>query len=85
MKEFEADNAMGVYNLSRHNKDKLRACYFKEAVSNEQFGGVVFIFHDPYRKLNIDLLFTGNGDLLISDYYGASMERESIFYVKLGA
>lgn len=83
MKDFEPDNAMGVYTLNRHNKEKLRACFFKEVLVNEQLGGVVFVFFDPYRKLKIDLLFTGAGDLLISDYYGDSMNRETIFYVKI--
>lgn len=83
MKDFSPDDAMGVYPISRNNRDKLRACFFKEVLINEQLGGVIFVFYDPYRQLQIDLLFTGAGELLLSDYYGESMKRENIYYLKI--
>ena len=83
--KFQPDSAMGVYALTAINRAKLKSCTFKEVVECEQFNGFVFVFNDPYRKLNIDILFTGYGELLISDFYGESMKREDIFYIKLGA
>lgn len=76
-------DAMALYSLTSQNKKKLKGCNFKETLENEQIRGRIFIFNDPYRKLNIDIVFTEYGELYISDFYGESMERESIFYVKL--
>ncbi|MBQ0066585.1 MAG: hypothetical protein KBS60_00130 [Phascolarctobacterium sp.] len=76
-------DAMGLYSLTERNKVKLKGCEFSRVENLEQFKGVAFVFNDPYRKLNIDVVFTDYGETLISDYYGESMNRNDIFYVIL--
>ena len=74
---------MGVYPFDRRNKEKLLGCEFIEQADCEQLDATVFVFQDKYRKLNIDLFFTSNGELLIGDYYGATMKREEMSFVIL--
>lgn len=81
--EKEVDYAMGVYPFGRRNKDKLLGCEFKEQLYCEQLNAQVFVFQDKYRKLNIDLFFMSNGEMLIGDYYGETMKREEMFFVIL--
>lgn len=80
----EIDCAMGLYSFGRRNKDKLLCCEFLEQIESEQPKGKVFIFQDKYRKLKIDLFFLDSGELLIGDYYGETMKREDMFYVRVG-
>lgn len=79
----EIDCAMGVYPFDRRNKEKLLGCEFIEQTDCDQLNAKVFVFQDKYRKLNIDLFFMSNGELLIGDYYGATMKREEMFHVIL--
>ena len=79
----EIDSAMGVYPFGRRNKDKLLGCEYVEQTDCEQLEATVFVFQDKYRKLKIDLFFLKNGELLISDYYGETMQREDMFFVKV--
>lgn len=75
-------NAIGAYAINAQNRQRLGGFVYKETVYNKQFGAKVFIFNDPYRKVNVDLLFTGNGGLYISDLYGETMNRDDLFYIK---
>lgn len=43
----------------------------------------VFIFSNPYRKANIDVVFL-DGKLFITDWYGESIDREELQYVRVG-
>lgn len=79
----ETECVMGVYSFGRRNKDKLLGCEFVEQTECKQLDAKVFVFQDKYRKLNIDLFFMSNGELLIGDYYGATMKREEMSYVIL--
>lgn len=79
----ESDYAMGVYPFGRRNKDKLLGCEFIEQTYCEQLDAQVFVFRDKYRKLNIDLFFMSNGEVMIGDYYGETMKREEMSFVVL--
>lgn len=75
-------NAIGAYAIDTQNRQRLGGFVFQRTTHNKQFGAEVFIFNDPYRKVNVDLLFTGNGGLYISDVYGETMNRDELFYIK---
>ena len=75
-------NAIGAYAINAQNRQRLGGFVYTETVYNKQFDAKVFIFNDRYRKVNIDLLFTGNGGLYISDVYGETMNRDDLFYIK---
>lgn len=79
----ELKYAMGVYPFDRRNQGKLLGCEFVEQTEYKPLNAKVFVFQDKYRKLNIDLFFMSNGELLIGDYYGESMKREEMYYVVL--
>lgn len=81
--EKEINYAMGVYPFDRRNKEKLLGCEFIEQTDCEQLDAKVFTFQDKYRKLNIDLFFMSNGEMLIGDYYGETMKREEMSFVIL--
>lgn len=76
--------SMGVYPFDRRNKAKLFGCEFVEQIECEQLKAKVFIFQDKYRKLKIDLFFMADGELFIGDYYGETMKREEMIFVKMG-
>lgn len=76
--------SMSVYPFDRRNKAKLFGCEFVEQIECEQFKAKVFIFQDKYRKLKIDLFFMADGELFIGDYYGETMKREEMTFVKMG-
>lgn len=75
------DNAMGVYSLNRHNQNKLLGCEFIEQTECEQLNAKVFVFQNKYRKLNIDLFHMPDGELMIGDYYGSTMNRDEMLFV----
>ncbi len=75
--------ALGIYPVNRKNRERLAGMTFKEVSYSKDQKAKVFIFTDEYRRVNVDLLFTGSGGLYISEFYGADMNREEIFYVKV--
>ena len=67
--------------LTTENKLTLRGFVFRGTVYDKRTKAKVFVFNDEYRKLNIDLLFTGAGRLFVTDPYGETMDRETIEYI----
>lgn len=86
-RDFMADSkyfdCLGVYPVSKSNRDRLNGLTFQRVTYDEKQRSTIFIFTDEYRKVNIDLLFTGHGELYISDFYGSDMNRDEIIYIKL--
>lgn len=80
---METEYLMGVYPFDRRNKEKLFGCEFVEQIECEQLNSKVFIFQDEYRKLKIDLFFMPDGQLFIGDYYGETMKREEMTFIKM--
>jgi hypothetical protein len=83
LKYEELEPAMGVYPLNRRNKAKLYDCEFVEVTECEQLNATVFVFQDKYRKLKIDVFFLENGELLLGDFYGDTMKREDMVFVRI--
>jgi len=79
--ENQVSNAMWIYPLTEENKENLLGCEFVKAVKIADFKEMAFVFNDPYRKLNVDLIVTRTGEIYISDFYGETMDRKTIFYV----
>ena len=77
-------SALGLYPIDRHNREDVYGYNFVTIVENEQIPATVFVFEDSYKKIRRDIVFTSTGQLYISDCYGSSMDRNSIFYVKTG-
>lgn len=76
------NNAIGFYALTESNKKNLNGFSFLGVETDVRLNMTCFVFHDEYRKMKIDLLVNGQGDLFIGDYYGESMKRKDIFYIK---
>lgn len=70
--------------LIEETKQNFFGCEFVEQIECEQLKAKVFIFQDKYRKLKIDLFFMVDGELFIGDYYGETMKREEMTFVKMG-
>lgn len=79
----EIDSAMGVYPFGRRNKDKLLACELVEQTYCEQLKAQVLIFQDKYRRLKIDLFILESGEVLLGDFYGDTMKREDMVFVRV--
>lgn len=76
------DDSLQVYPLGNRNKNKISGCIFIGTERNERQKADVFIFNNPYLKTNIDVVFIG-GKLYISDPYGESIDRNTLFYVPI--
>lgn len=76
------ENAIGVYPLNKRNQNKLLGCEFIEQTECKQLNANVFVFQNKYRKLNIDLFHMPNGELMIGNYYGSTMNRDDMIFVK---
>lgn len=77
------DNSIGIYPYSQRSGKHLGGCVFLKVESYKRLDCVVFVFNNPYRKANVDVLFYG-GRLWVSDWYGESMERETLEYTIFG-
>lgn len=77
------DNAIDIHPYSIGNGKRLGGCTFVKAEKRTSPECDVFIFNNPYRRTNIDIVFL-SGKLFISDWYGESMDRNKLMYVRLG-
>lgn len=73
------DNGLGLFPVTAWTNEKLVSCDFVEAITSPE-GWDVFIFNNPYTKLNCDLVNV-YGKLYLSAFYGEGMNRDSIYYV----
>lgn len=74
------DNAIAIRPVSRRNRFNFGGYVY---IGNDKYKcpeADVFIFNNPYSKVNRDLVFM-NGEFYFSDSYGETMDRKTIYYV----
>ena len=82
MENKKVDWALGMKPFEKTRSDSLSGFEVQEIWNSPIQNYTSIVFHDPLRKLNRDIVFNGL-NVYISDYYGDTVDRSEIFYVKV--
>ena len=77
------DNAIGLYK-SRNLERDLVGCSILKTLHDDKYNCDVVVFINNYRNVCYDLFVTKKG-LLVSNAYGADMDRNKLDFIAFGA